>query len=384
MSPSGWTHYLAFYPRVAFGGDVVWNNAAPLRFHAEVSADAPAGFEVRFSVGDLQTAEAVEVSPGVFEATMGQAGRLSPNVVTPILIEISSDGPVAEIAIGTKGDSWVDVPSATSIRSVPEMIAADTYGPDPREIVTAERTIHLNDADFTYAQFNGTLVPNFTRTVNVPRPARAVFAWLEGLSDPIVKRVIEGRQPDARQLFQFGEVRARRGVTTLAAAERTLGLMDQPAGPIDLDVYADSLHSSLRNAVEGLPVTLHVLQIHGERTLRDMEWAVPSARWSTFNTPVTASCPYGVEPIPQWSNSPTFRVDLRAFAAVSGQRWTLNFELPGLGLVPCGEMQTGESIRMTLGGSRMWYMGPTPHRYTNFVSVEDVSFRMKVTYTYDP
>lgn len=388
ITPGGFSHFTTFYPRVLYRDAVTWNAASPMRFHVAVEAQAPAGYQVRFSVQNrgslIESAPATEVSPGIFEGTLAAGGPILPGQVVPFSVEVTSTGPMSEIEIGLGGASWIEIATDARIDAVPALIAADTTSPSPVALNTPERSLTFNDDDWTHTSFTGTLHPSRTHSVTVQRPAVAVLAWLEGFVDPVVSQAVDEQSFDERKILQFPRLQFIRNGTTFGTAERTTAAMNLEPGPLQVRVYADALNGYTRELANGLPYTLHILQLHGLRTLRSMRWDLPPARWNSFRVPVAASCPYPNEPIPQTGAASTFNVDLDTHAATPGQRWTLAYELPGVGAFPCGEAGTDDSLRITLAGPRLWYMGPTPHPDATFHSAEDVTYTMTVTYTYDP
>lgn len=380
-------YFVDFYPRVHLDGPITWNAANPLSFHAEVDVLTAGSFEVEFVAASFgftsESDPAVEVAPGIYEGSLRTGGPIAPDFVTTLGIQISSTTPVDGIVIGTQGKSWIDLITAINIRSVPELMAADTTSP-VSELVTAERTYKFNDDEWTHRSFTGKLTPSTTHNFMATEKSQVVLAWLEGFVDPIVTRAAQGREIDPRAAVQFPKLALMRGNDVLVAHERTIGAMDVAAGDLKINVYADSLHGSIRNLLEGRSYTLHVLEIHGARTLREMEWLIPPARWFTFSSDTARTCPYPAEPIPQLGPTTTFRLDLDVQAETPNQEWTFFYELPGPGVFPCGEAGTEESYRITLDRTLLWYIGPTPQHDSTFVSAEDVVFKMSAAFTYDP
>lgn len=387
LEPNG-SLYAWFLPRLVLRQQVIWDATSPLRFHVEVSAQDAQVQEVRLLLdhgGAASTSPAAtQIAPGVFEGTMRLGSPLDPALVAPFGVKVTLTGIASSISIRAGGASWVDLPTPVSADGIPELIAGDTYRPEPATVAIGERTFTFNDGNHQTWTFDSTLVGTRAHAIVLPTTASAVIAWVESFSEPFVHDALNGGSPDERKLVQYPRLRLLSGATQLDARERGVAAPSVPAGPLTIEVIRRNFHSSTGALVEGVPYRLHVVAAFGERTLAAMRWPLPQARWTTVRTPVVAECPYDTESIAQPARAPTFALGLSwTGPAADTQRWTFSFDLPGNGFYPCDEAYTGSTLRLSLPGPRLWAFSPTPAVGGTNAAVQDTRFEMTVRYTYE-
>jgi hypothetical protein len=100
---------------------------------------------------------------------------------------------------------------------------------------------------------------------------------------------------------------------------------------------------------------------------------------------VVASCPGPYQPIPVTEEVLSWKVDLDTDTETVGlPAWTIAYDLPGVGAVPCGEESGTDWFRFTIPGEDLWYVGPTPAKHGLFASAFDTTFDWEVRNTYTP
>lgn len=385
-APEGTFYTVSFLPQVRLEAPVAWSAATPMRYHLAVEVAAPLPATVWLGVqhgGALyESGPSTEVAPGVYEGTLATGSPMSPALATPIIVLVSSAGPIDRIEVGTAGGSWVDLPEAVAMSSAGELVASDTYAPAPETVTLGERTFEMSDGAWEATAFTGDLGATRNVAVTLTQPAAALLAWVDGFTTPVVYDLAHAGTTDPAELTQYPRLRLLRGTAVLAVGERAVGDVAMLAGTLTVEVSADHPQRQVSDPFAPIPYTGHVLVVYGTRTLRAMRWPLPSARWFQFRTPVAAICPGGSEPIPQAPAVASFAVTLAWDAVTPGHDWTITFPLPGVGDIPCGEHQTHDRLRLTFPGPRVWRLGPTPSPRHDFVSVEDVRFEMTARFTY--
>jgi hypothetical protein len=68
--------------------------------------------------------------------------------------------------------------------------------------------------------------------------------------------------------------------------------------------------------------------------------------------------------------------------ALGDPGFTIRFSLPTVGAFGCGEMGTGDHMRITVPGQQVWAVGATPAPGNTFVSWRDTVFEMDVMFSY--
>lgn len=367
--------------------------AAPTRFRFTLDVLSPLPYTVQAVVQeDTSTsvsAVATEVSPGVWE---GELADLTPfdGTVNLVGVRVRTFAPSVRLTLGTGGESWFELPQPVAARAVPALRDADTSKTAPSSYSGAHRTMRFNDGDWTASEFAGDLGQQRNFDLNLPRDAGIVVAWVETYDTPIVYDALRGRGEDPRKLDNAPGLTLLRGGAEVASGwnngftgigHDSLAAFDVAAGPLVLRVDRPSFDPDRSS---NLPYELHIVAVHGPRTLAGMRWRFASQGDSS--TPAFARCNHAQQPVPVTDNVTTFDVELDwDTEAVLDPRWTLSYFLPTLGDAPCGESNVGDRIRFTLPSEqRVWLLGPVPTHGGLHESNFDTVFEMDVTYTYAP
>lgn len=363
----------------------------PIRFHLELSLVPAVPIDVTVRVQEdtsLSEGLATEVAPGVWEGTIEDptpfSGRV--NLVT---VGIRAAVPEFDASIGAAGRSWLELPKPFTARSVPDLIQADQHRPEPTTYTGGTRTLRFNDRRWLSASFEGALDRTRTFAFDLPEQARTLIAWVDVFDSPIVYDALRGRQPDPAELENAPRVSLTRDGEEIARGtnggyrfrgQDALAVFDVAPGPLTLTVTDETWDPDGGGA--RLPYKLHVVAMHGERTLAGMHWT--TSAMGDFNAPLVASCGYGQEVIPVSDDVTTFKVALDWDSEAPGlPAWTIRYDLPTVGDMVCGDV--GNRLRFTVDvPERVWLIGPAPAADATYVSNGDTVFDWDVTYTYAP
>lgn len=381
-------HTLFFMPASQLLESLSWTSSVPLRYHFELEVLQAPGAVVSLVIqvdgGGLESAPASEVAPGVYEGTLTPGYSISPSDTLMIGVRVETAASHAVLRLKAHGASWIEAPTAVQARSVPELIADDTYQPAPTSYAGDQRELRFNDADWSAVSFSGVIGTTATFPLSIPRDAVSIVAWAEAYEDPFLREAKRLGDPDPRKGLDGVAVKLKRGSSVLGTSggpyymqgSPSLAALDVPAGPLSLQVTGMDVTG------DPLPYRAHVVAIYGAKTLASMRWAtlVDYAGRAV----ITATCPWGLDQIPVTDNVSTFMVDLDwDGAAVGIDGWTLGYSIPRVGDAPCSEQGSGDQVRFTLPAlSRVWHIGPTPAYDRTFVSAFDTSFELEVRYTY--
>jgi hypothetical protein len=353
--------------------------AAPFTVHGVITED----------LDDTVSAAATEVSPGVWEGTVADKTPLRGTYNT-LGLKIRTAAPGVSLTLGAAGQSWFELAQPIDARGVPELRAADA-APSVATYQGAGRTLWFSDDRWSAASFTGDLTQARIFTFDLAEPATSVIAWVETYDTPLLFDVASGRDPDPREYENSPGLRLSQGGVLLAVGtnggitgrgQDAVAALDVAPGELQLEVSPSSWDPD--QSGQELPYELQVVAVHGDRTLQSMRW-----RFSTGDSsrlPLVAACPYGLEPVPVPSTVASFMVDLdwTTFAQPMPD-FTLNYDLPTYGLLPCGELNASDRVRFTLPpASAVWMLGPTGTRHSTYVSWQDTVFEMQVDYTYLP
>lgn len=390
LTPDGTTAYAFDFHPAAFIDARPATTAEPLRFHFEVEVDSPLPATVHLATiedEDLRVSPAAtEVAPGVFEGTLSDPRALS-GAANLLRVEVRTQSERIGMRLRTGGASWVELPAAVSARSVPQLLAVG--GPTPVSSYTgANRTVRFNDGDWSAWSFEGDLTQDRTFDLDLPTRAGVLLAWVQTFDSPLVYDLARGRDADPRELENAPSLRVLRGTSAVAEGNNSghrgrgqdaAAALDVGPGPLTVEVSDGNWDPD--GGGQELPYTVHVVAVHGPRTLAGMRWSFSIG--GDAMTPVVGQCAYGLEPIPVTRDVSTFRVGLDwDSAALPAPDWTLWFNI-GTGEYVCGE--TGDERRFTYGrehGVRL--MGPVPERSSLHSSFNDTVFEMDVQYAYHP
>lgn len=364
-----------------------WTKQDPLRFHFELGVEALADYEVGLVVqsGDIfiESDAATEVSPGVFEGEIDLDVTLQPDAFTyfGVRVNTTSERVITDIAL--RGGSWLQLPALVGAKSVPRLLAEDTYAPAATSFESDTRALTFNDADWEAWSFEGDVADPRSFDIALERDPVAVIAWVEAFDRTFVQDVLRGGQVDQRKLtdgvrirlFRDGEELERSAGPYLGQGTAALASTTISGGPLTVTV------DGMQQGETPLEFDAHVVAVFGERTLDSMQWVVNGDHY--LRLPVTAICPGASEPVPVTDEVRTFRVGMDVDTeAVGSPAFTLRYFVPTSGEAPCGEDAGGDWVRFTLPGERVWYVGATPAQHGTFVSAYDTTFTFDVRYTY--
>jgi hypothetical protein len=370
-----------FMPAVQLEAPLTWSPSAPLRFHAELTPQAPADFTVTFFVqsgtSQFETPAATQVSPGVWEAELTAAGAAPLNLVTGLGVRVRATGPTVAMVLRTRGRSWVDLGRAVPAKSVPQLLAQSPVATDPNTYTTRERTFRFADRSWTAWQFSGDLRQNRTFDLALPTTANALYAWIEHDDGPALRAVAGGRTPDARWLSDVPSVRIMRGGTPIGdGGGDSRAAMVVPAGPLQIAVDRSP-------AAQDKPYVVHVVAVHGERTLQSLRWR---ANYSpTVQAGIVAACPHTFEPLVVPAAVSTFSVGVSWSSLDPTDRFALAYDIPTVGSVVCGNNTTDTAVRFVVPrAARLWLFEPRITTQQPNASAYDVEFEFEANLAYAP
>jgi hypothetical protein len=382
---------LFFFPASTLDESITWNAAGPLRFHLEGSIETGgAPFDVRLVLQKgtdlVESAPATQVSPGVWEGQLTNGGPLKSDVVNLLQLRVTTVSPSAVIDLRTAGRSYVQLPRPFKSRGVPEMMRADTYRPEPTSYSSASHTFTFNDANWKATTFTGETGPPEEFQLTLDENVSTLMAWIELYDTPFVHDVHRGRTPDRRSLQQGASVHLIRNGETLEYSGYGSGVggwgveaaavPNVPAGPVTVRVQSISEAPDDR-----MPYKLHVLEVGGPRTIRTMRTRF--LQQDAYRIPVAAGCPPSPAVVPATEAVESIDLDLDWDSeAVGIGGWTPRFSLPTVGEFPCSEAGTGDRVRLTVPGSRIWHVAATPAYDAAFFSAFDTRFELTARYVY--
>jgi hypothetical protein len=398
INPGGaYTYNTYFLPASSFDQPVSWDAANPIRFHLELTVDSLLPYTVHLTVqkgtGVFESPAATQVAPGVWEGTLTNGAPIDPNQANLMGIRVRTQSERVTVSLKVRGASYIQLPQPVPARSVSDLHAQDTYQPSPSSFATAQRSFTFNDDAWSVRSFEGTIRDGSSSGFgfDLERDAEFVLAWVEAYDSPFTDDVLDGRSADVRkltdsmtmELLSNGEVLETGGNPT--GGQRgmdSLGVLDVPASQVELRVKSTP-------RTQGYPFKAYVLTVHGARTLRSMRWAFTENggidALQGHRGPAAAVCPAAVEPVPVTGEVTTYSADLDWEShGVPPPRYTVRFDLPGVGSFPCSEAGTGDQVRFTIPGKRMGYVGATPAYDAMFYPPWDVVYRMEIRYTYTP
>lgn len=380
--------HLFFDPGTQLLENLTWTTAAPLTYHFELDVDqapdAVISLVLQVDGGTLESAPATQVAPGVYEGSLKPGYTIKPSDTLFFGIRVETRLPHAVMRLKARGSSWIESPVAVQAKSVPELIADDTYRPAASSFAGDLRELTFNDTNWTAASFSGTSGTTRDFPVAIPKDAVSVIAWAEMYEDPFVREARRLSDPDPRNGIDGISVTLQRGTTRLATSNgpyyaqghSAAVALDVTAGPLTLRVTGSD------RTGDPLPYRAFVVAIQGPKTLASMRWTTGVDY--ALRVPGTASCPWGQEQMPVTDNVATFIVDLDWDGETLGHGgWTLGYTIPKVGDAPCSEGGTGDQVRFTLPANKdVWAIGPTPAYDRTFVSAFDTAFELEVRYTY--
>ncbi len=390
-------HSLFWMPGALFDAPASWSAANPLRFHLELDVDTEVEHTVHLGLQkgahQVESPPATEISPGVWEGTLPTGGPLgSPDSVDDLIyVRVRTPAPSIVVTMRSAGASYLELPHPAKASGVPQLLREHTYRPDPSSFATSQRKFWFNDGAWDVDSFEGDLTVSRRFETQLSRRAEMVIAWVEAFKTPFVHDIVTGGQPDVRKvtntpvisLLRDGEEIAQGGNNgATGRGEDALAVTAVDAGPLTLEVRPPQLGD------HSYPYTAHVLVVYGARTLERMRWSFQidhEGQLPVFRTPAGVSCPGRYEVVPTTAATTTFSLDLDWDTEAAGlPRYTIGFSLPTAGSFGCAQTGSGDRMRITIPGQRVWNVGAALAPGTTFVSWHDTVFEMDVRYAYRP
>lgn len=373
---------LTFAPAVALDAPLRWSAAAPLRFHLELEGSTLTESRVSIFVQSMgqqyESPPATQVRPGVWEGELtGGPGTVDPAAMTMLGIRLRA-ADATRLTARLRGRSWIELPEPITGRSVPELLAADPAPTAPGSYVTPERRFTFSDGDWSAQSFDGNLAQDAMYSVTLPAAATAVYAWAEHDRGPVVHAAASGRAPDSRMVTDIpvvaikhnGQFLGKGGAFSQAAAS-------VPAGTVQVWVT----RSALTRSAQSKPYRLHVVAVHGERTLRTLRWR--TVILGSFTAPGISNCPHTFDPLVVPAAATTFSVGLTWSSPNPVPRWGLTYDLPTVGSFVCGETASDQQVRFVLPRvTRVHLFEPRIVTGGVSVSVSDTVFEFEARLTY--
>lgn len=359
-----------------------WSPERPLRFHAELEIldaadDAVVTFFMQQGGTQFETPPAAQIAPGVWEASLASPARtLSAASIASIGVRVRATGPTVGLTLRTRGRSWVDLPEPVEARSVAEMEAAEPAPAAPSTFATNGRAFEFNDRAWSSESFAGDTTQARAFSADVREDATAVYAWVEHDVGPAVHALASGRSPDPRWNTDFPSLTVTaNGAPAGDGSGTTRALRDVRAGTkLVLDV-------SRSPQSQGKPYTVHVVAVHGERTLRTMRWR--SSPGYAVKAPLLAACPTAFDPVVLPAGASTLLVTVDESTPKPTDGWALAYDIPGFGAVVCGTGTTDRSHRYVLPrASRTLFFDGRPAGTMPTVSVYDTVLHYEARLTY--
>ncbi len=390
------THSLFFLPGAALDQPVTWSTAAPLRFRLEGAFNT---FGVAYTVhvilqkGRTQvlSAPATETAPGVWEGQITSGGPLAPAGVNQLGVRVITEAPVAGIDLRLGGKSYVQLPGPFAMHGTADLMRADTFRPEPNILQTGTRTFGFNDRNWALQSFTGTTGPVREFSIDVPAKPEVFLAWVEA-RDHTFTQSVGSASPDPQALLQGASVKLFRDGKLIGHSysptggdgptgglgTAALAVLDLAPGPLTLAV-----NSARDDEGQGIPFSLHVLEVRGERTLRMMRWQFMHVRSARLLA--TAVCPNRLEPVPATDEVRSLALDLDWESASPLPKYTVAFEIADVGEYQCGQVGTGDELRLTLPpAERVSMVGAAPAYGSIHLTAYDTMFEMTARYTYSP
>lgn len=371
---------LYFAQGALVGEPIPISSTAPIKFHFDLEVRAAPGYTVQLVMqkGTTLTKSdvATEVSPGVFEGLLTTGRSLDPATFTYFGVWVNTGDPLTQIIVRTGGASWLQLSAPGNIRSTSELLAADTYRPDPATLRTAERSFGFNDRDYDLTPFTARL-GGTTTVVDLPteRDTAFVMVWVEGVATLTAYDVVRGSE----------SVNSPNDATFVSLARNGQVMGGGRDNHVEMSVPAGLIKITARSTLSAsdAPVKGYILRVYGERTLSWMHWLFNSTQ--AHRSPISAQCPNGEQQIPSTPALVSFALDL-SWRTVSPtpESWAWSYDTPTVGSAPCAEAGDDTHLRFTFPGKRVWRVGATPGRASNFVSATDVLFDGEVRFTYAP
>ncbi|HVL82422.1 MAG TPA: hypothetical protein VM840_12610 [Actinomycetota bacterium] len=386
-SVSGESSYgIFFFPATKLEGEGRWPYGSPLRFHLELDVSSFRPYTVHLFIQHdsalIESPPAREAAPGVYEGTIDDIGGFRPDQVTLLGVRVITDSPQVTMELGARGASYVDLPGPLPARNVPQLRAEDTHAPAPSSFRTTARAFTFNDEHWSTWSFEGDTRQTRTFELDMEEDAVAIVAWAELWHTPLVHDAFRGRPLDVSKLTDGAGLSVRRegeDVTHTPAAYLTEGGPAVASGRVAAGRLSIEVEPAWQDG--DTPYQVHLVAIHGDRTLRSMRWT--RAGKSYLRTPLAAGCGAETVPFPVPPEVTTFEVDLDWDSeALTMPGWTLSFDLPTVGWFPCSESGTGDRVRFTVPGPDVWYVGATPAWDRTMVTLEDTVFDYEVRYTH--
>ena len=384
------SYNLFFLPGTALDERITWSTSEPVRFHLEGAINTggvphTVHFVLQKSTGVVVSEAATQTSPGVWDGQITVGGPLNLTDVNILGVRVVTRAPAATVDLRLAGRSYLQLPRPFAMHGVPDLVRADTYEPEPNSFQTATRTFAFNDRAWAVQSFTGRTGAVREYSFDLPAKSEVLLAWVEVSDTSFVQSVGSG-SPDPQKALQGASITLRRngeeldhsggGTGTGGIGTEALSILDVTAGPLTMTV-----DSANENEDQSVPFNLHVLEVRGERTLAMMRWRFMHN--ASLRLPVTATCPGSFEPLPMTDEVRSVGLDLDWESVSPLPKYTIRFDLPGVGSFPCSEAGTGDELRFTLPrAEQILYLGATPAYNATYASAYDTTFEMTARYVY--
>lgn len=369
-----------FWPGATWNETFTIGPANPLRFHVDLRATAATTPKVHVFVQQgavqMESPPAQEISPGIWEGALSAPFTSRLDAALLFGVRIRASRPAMIMDMQTAGRSWIQLPAATSIASTRDLEQAAPAATAPSVLQTDQRRFDFNDQDWQAWKFTGDLTAARTFTVPLDRPAASLYAWTETADAPPLHAVSRGRPPTTTYQTDLPNlVLSRDGRSIGDGGSRNRAARNVASGEIAARVTPGP-------QARGIPYTLWVVAIHGERSLSAMRWQGASA--PTFSAPAVAACPHVFEPIVTSRLVSTFHVDIDWSSDNPTSRWSPSYDYPTVGSVVCGNDGSDDDVRITYPDDRIWLFDPALTRETPAASAFDTLLTWQVRFTYAP
>lgn len=368
-----------FWPGATWGQALVIGPDRPLRFHLALKATAATTPAVHLFIQQgiqVESPPAQEISPGIWE------GEITTPMITQLDqallfgVRVRASRPTVAMEMQTAGRSWIQLPEAMPIASTRDSLQAAPPATAPSFLQTDQRRFDFNDQDWQVWQFTGEATAERTFSVPLVRPATSLYAWTETADAPLLHDVSRGRPPTATYLTDIPSVVLSQGGVSIGdGGSRNRAARNVPIGAIAARITPGP-------QARGVPYTLWVVAIHGERSLAAMRWQGAAA--AALNGAMVATCPHTFEPVVTSRLVQTFHVDIDWSSDNPTSRWSPSYDYPTVGSVVCGNDGSDDDVRITFPADRIWLFDPALTRETPAASAFDTVLTWQVRFTYAP
>lgn len=384
------TFNLSFMPAASLGEEITWSAGAPLRFHIEGNINTfgvPYTVQLVLQKGStaIVSNAATQTAPGVWDGQISSGAPMNLSDVNLLVVRVTTQAPAAMVELRLGGRSYLELPRPFAMHGVPDLVRAETFRPEPSSFRTGTRTFAFNDRNWATQSFTGRTGAVREFPFTLPAKAEVLLAWVEVLDRSFAHTVRSG-SPDPQTALHGASVAVLRdgeeidhsggGAGAAGIGTEALAALDVAPGPLTLTVT-----SANKDEGQSVPFAVHVLEVRGERTLQMMRWRFMQGQSSRLVA--TATCPRYFEPVPATDEVRSVALDLDWDSVSPLPKYTLQFDLPGIGSFPCGEAGIGDELRFTFpAAERVSYVGAVAAYDSIHATAHDTVFEMTARYIY--